>query len=383
MQEFLQWPFELPPVLRTVLFGGLGAFLTYGMTRLAFASCREPDRGWSKRTALAGAVLCGLFAWWWLATNCQQTPMVRPENSLWWFWRVGYQIILIALMLAATSTDMRAYFIPDAVTTTGLVLGVGLAVLSGQLQIQHVWIDWNQQVPQLHPPYVPNWVDAHRHWHGFAVSLAGAGAGAGGIMLVRTLSSKLLGQETMGLGDVTLMGMIGSYLGWQPVTFVLMLAPLCALTWHASAGTCRWGRRLWLGRHEPADSPHFIPYGPFLCAATYVVLMTWRWIWMFDPDDRVTTFTVRGLFGDWQGLLIIVGATLGSLVALLVLRRAYSAIPVTGRSGVAAEQTPPSSPKADSACLAASPGDDCTQRTDHTPPGDGPPFESRGPGQLG
>ena len=63
----------------------------------------------------------------------------------------------------------------------------------------------------------------------------------------------MLGQEAMGLGDVTLMAMIGSFLGWQPVLFVFLLAPFCGIVVGLVAKTM-------LNRS-------YVPYGPYLSVA--------------------------------------------------------------------------------------------------------------------
>jgi leader peptidase (prepilin peptidase)/N-methyltransferase len=278
-------------------------------------------------------------------------------------------VVLIALMLAVTATDLRACLIPDFVTIGGLVWGLALAVISGDLQIEHVWCDWNREIPQIAGAYIPPWMALHPHSHGLVWSAAGALVAAGGIWVVRGVSSAVIGRETMGLGDVTLMAMIGSFLGWQPVVFVLLLAPLCAIAWQVIARTpslvwratvgivSRRGRMLHPARAAdntevtapetsmvsgpaPAASWRpFVPYGPYLCLATYVVLLAWRKIWMFEiafgaagrPGDRLATFSVRRLFGDWISLAVMAAGMLGGLILLLVLRRAYRAIPVTRR----------------------------------------------------
>ena len=272
--------------------------------------------------------------------------MVRPD-AVWWYWRIGHHVVLIALMLAVAATDLRSYLIPDNLTLAGLVWGVSLATLSGDLQIEHVWCDWNQEVPQIAGAYIPAWVSSHPHVHGFVWSASGAAFGAAAVWVVRAVSSAVLGKETMGLGDVTLMAMIGSFLGWQAVTLVLLAAPLCALGWHLSAGLFRLaGGRLreespgaGIGSRESAalvSLRTYVPYGPYLCLATGVILATWRWIWMFElrlgqtssGANRINTVAVRRLFGDWQLLAALGAAMLAALVLLLVLRRAYLAIPV-------------------------------------------------------
>jgi leader peptidase (prepilin peptidase)/N-methyltransferase len=342
--------------LAIVVFATAGGLLTALLTHVAMVSCELADRNWSKRAGALGLLLCAIFVGAMLRDHCQETPMVRP-SALWWYWRIGHHVVLIALMVALAATDLRAYVIPDLVTMGGLAWGLGLAIISGDLQIEHAWCDWNQEVPQIAGAYIPRWMSEHPHLHGLVWSVAGALAAAGGIWAVRGVSSAVIGQETMGLGDVTLMAMIGSFLGWQPVVFVVLLAPLCAVMWQVAGGISsrlargvislvrRRTRRLPSLGAEPDDSrPEafrpYSPYGPYLCLATYVVLLAWRRIWMFElsfgqaarPDDRLTTFAVRRLFGDWVSLAVIVAGMLGGLTVLLVVRRAYRAIPVTRRT---------------------------------------------------
>ncbi|MGH7201215.1 MAG: prepilin peptidase [Planctomycetaceae bacterium] len=274
-------------------------------------------RGWRIVVELGTAGLFAAFVVAYLEWECQQTPVVRPEE-FWRYGRIVSHLILISLLIAATGTDFRDYVIPDQITLAGVLIGVAGAVLSGDLQIVHLWIDWNAEIPGYEGPFIPEWIRQHHHWHGLAWSLAGLAAGAGVTWLVRLLSSLLLGQPAMGAGDVTLMAMIGSFLGWQPVAFVLLLAPPCGL---AVGLTVRLTTRR-----------RFVPFGPYLAAATVVVLFSWRWLWMFEfPWTAQQTFSVRRLFGDWQSLVILAGIALAAFVVLLGLLRLYRGIPVPKR----------------------------------------------------
>ena len=66
-------------------------------------------------------------------------------------------------------------------------------------------------------------------WVGLPTALVGMAGGAGLIWLARIFGSAALGREAMGFGDVTLMGMIGAFLGWQTCLIVFFLAPLAGL----------------------------------------------------------------------------------------------------------------------------------------------------------
>jgi prepilin signal peptidase PulO-like enzyme (type II secretory pathway) len=117
------------------------------------------------------------------------------------------------------------------------------------------------------------------------------------IWSVRLVSQYILGIEAMGFGDVTLMGMIGAFLGWQAVLLIFFLAPFFGLVY----GIVHWA----LGRGKA------VPYGPFLCLATVVVVIAWRPIWSAAAEYFAFGIGVIGaaLFGFlfvFAGLLHVV-----------------------------------------------------------------------------
>jgi len=270
---------------------------------------------------LATGVLFAFFYFMVVHERCLETPSVIPPGIM-FEWRLLYHYVLLILLVAATSIDFREYLIPDQITVTGMIIGILGATIAGQLQISHVWIDWNQAIPGLSGPYIPDWIKVHSHWHGLIWSLAGLVAGGGLTWILRLVSSVLLGQEALGFGDVTLMAMIGSFVGWQPILLILPLAPLCGL---------------FIGFISRAvTGKTYLPYGPYLCAATLIVLMGWKWIWLAEWPSMVPgappEFSIRNIFGDAIGLAIILGIALGALILMLVLLRIYRAIPVKRHS---------------------------------------------------
>ncbi len=244
------------------------------------------------------ATLFAGFATAYLLFECQQVPEVRPDE-FWKYGRLIYHLVLVGFLAAATSTDLRDYVIPDAITIPGMIIGLLAAGISGQLQMIHIWVDWNQEIPGMRGPYFPDWLDAHRHLHGFAWSIAGAAAGAGITGVTRFMARKILHREAMGFGDVTLMAMIGSYLGWQPMVFVFFLAPLCALL-SAPVSYALTGRT-------------FLAYGPYLSLSAFGVMCSWKWLWK----------PTRLIFGDAQLLAILGFITLGLFAILLGGMRLY------------------------------------------------------------
>lgn len=277
-----------------------------------------PVAGYGLFLEITTGLLFAGFVYAYTSAYCQSVVEVQPDES-WKYGRVFYHLLLIAFLVAATGTDLRNYTIPDSVTVPAILLGAAAAALAGDLQMIHLWVDWNEAVEGLRGPYIPEWIKQHRHLHGLAWSLAGAAAGALITWNVRLVSSWILGRESLGLGDVTLMAMIGSFLGWQPIVFTFFFAPFCGLLVGLLV-------RVLFKRT-------FIPYGPFLATGAVVVLFGWRWIWTAEiPFSEQERHAVNKLFADPVGLGILYAFTLLALAAILGLKRLYEAIPVKRRS---------------------------------------------------
>ncbi len=115
------------------------------------------------------------------------------------------------------------------------------------------------------------WLPGGAHWVGLLSALVGMTAGGVLVWVVRVLAAVILQKEAMGFGDVTLLAMIGAFLGWQTSVLVFFTAPLFAL----GLGIIRL---IVLRATE-------IPYGPFLCLATVTIVVywapTWSWVWPY------------------------------------------------------------------------------------------------------
>jgi prepilin signal peptidase PulO-like enzyme (type II secretory pathway) len=137
------------------------------------------------------------------------------------------------------------------------------------------------------------WSIGGPHWAGLGSGLAGIIIGGGLVWLVRILATAALRREAMGFGDVTLLAMIGAFLGWQAAVVVFFLAPLAAVA-------VAVGRLLLRGDTE-------IFFGPFLCLATAATVLGWPAIW--DFGDRYFSL-------GWILIAILIGC-LGLIVVLL------------------------------------------------------------------
>jgi prepilin signal peptidase PulO-like enzyme (type II secretory pathway) len=109
------------------------------------------------------------------------------------------------------------------------------------------------------------WFHGGQHWLGLLTALAGMAAGGGLIWMVRIVGQAVLKREAMGFGDVTLMAMIGTFLGWQGCLMTFVLANFVALV---------LGLLVLITRRQQE-----IPYGPFLSLGALILLVFWAPLW--------------------------------------------------------------------------------------------------------
>lgn len=199
----------------------------------------------------------------------------QPE--VWLHLRYALHMLMICGLIVATFIDFELRIIPDGCTVPVILAALVTAVAVGQVHIVPVWFQ-DPSVARTLQPAAPEWLqpliffwDAvpwaarHPHLHGLLVSLAGLLVGGGVVWLVRGVGHWVLRQEAMGFGDVVLMAMVGSVLGWQPVLAAFFIAPLVAVFAALLA---------WITRRDRE-----IPYGPWLSLATLLLLLTWPWTW--------------------------------------------------------------------------------------------------------
>jgi len=188
-----------------------------------------------------------VLSYLWLGGRCRscrkRIPLVYPLVEL---LTVGCLLILyltfgltlhfLACALFVTSLIVLGFIdffhqvLPDAVTLPGL----GLAVLYSFFR------------PDL------NWIQA----------LLGAAVGGGSILLIIGLYYLVRRREGMGLGDVTMMFLVGAFLGWRLAVLTLILAALSgALV----------GLVLMVAKKKSLQQA--LPFGSFLAPAAFASLL--------------------------------------------------------------------------------------------------------------
>ncbi|MDX8402080.1 MAG: prepilin peptidase [Mariprofundaceae bacterium] len=200
-------------------------------------ACGEPV-GWRRNVPV--------LSWLWLRGRCGECsapiswryPLLELLMGVSWAylaWHFGpTPQLLMALALffwlwILTFIDLETGLLPDVLTFSGMALGLAFSFWIG---------DWR-------------------------ASLIGMAAGYGVFWLVARLFLLATGREGMGYGDFKLLAMLGAFLGWQALPFIVFVSSL--------VGAVVGGLYLILARK---DARAEIPFGPYLALAG-MVWMLW------------------------------------------------------------------------------------------------------------
>lgn len=140
-----------------------------------------------------------------------------------------------AALVAATFIDLAINEIPDEISLGGLAAGL-IAALS-----------------------FPSLFDTDVRWISLASSVFGALAGGGSIYLMGLFGRLAFRKEAMGGGDVKLMAMIGSVIGWKLALVTFFMAPFFG----SVAGLMA----------KFKDGRDTIAYGPYLSLAALTAIL--------------------------------------------------------------------------------------------------------------
>jgi len=165
-------------------------------------------------------------------------------------WAAGKWAVFCALLLVLAVTDLRARLLPDKVNLTGGILGL---VFSGVVPVgdgASLWLS-NRMFDFPPPARVLSVVDA----------VIGAMVGAGILWLFAEGYFRLRGHEGMGLGDVKMMGMAGTFLGVKAVVLTIMAGAVLGSV---------LGLAFMLFQRKSGD--YELPFGLFLAAGGLVAV---------------------------------------------------------------------------------------------------------------
>lgn len=167
--------------------------------------------------------------------------------------RFGFDALTIkaavfgSMMLVLIFTDIEHYILPDEITLGGLVLGLALSPLLPMPDglVKFLWSIAGEEA---------NW-----RWLSVAESTAGALLGAS-LWVLRELYYRLRGTDGLGLGDVKMAAMMGSFWGVGHTLFILLLGSLGGAL--VGMAIVMFGGKKW--NYE-------MPFGSYLGAAALIV----------------------------------------------------------------------------------------------------------------
>jgi leader peptidase (prepilin peptidase)/N-methyltransferase len=278
------------PILIALAGLAFGSFLNVCVTRIPrresivapgshCPACRHPLSMWQNLPLLGWILLGGRCHWCrrpiglryplvelavallWLAV-WQRTPALGPGLTAVYFLP---RAVFCWLLTGLAATDAETLLLPHAFTLPGMALGVAAAPLLAGLRLPGT-------IPLLgpHPGAALDGQSGAGLDAAVALghSLLGSLMLAAMLMVIRTGYSLVRRRVGLGLGDVTLMAMIGAWLGLAGGLLALFLGVLTATAWAAllllAAGRGAEAGESWGLRR--------LPLGTFLCAGAVVSL---------------------------------------------------------------------------------------------------------------
>ncbi len=178
-------------------------------------------------------------------------PLVEVVNASFYVWIVSefglggeafLMMVFCSSLIVITFIDFDYQIIPDIITLPGILVGVSAAPFFMSALTESLPFRLGELMPH-----------AGLYLTSFLNSVIGMLIGALPLLIIGWAWEKLRHIEAMGGGDIKLMGMVGSFLGWKGALLTIMLG---ALTGSAV------GLSLILLKRQTMEK--VIPFGPFL-----------------------------------------------------------------------------------------------------------------------
>lgn len=142
--------------------------------------------------------------------------------------------ILIPLLICAFYIDSKKQIIPNRLTLTILEVGLVFAFIQGIININVA----------------------------FEMLLGGI-VGAGTFLIITLLGGLIFGKETMGFGDVKLMGALGLFFGWRYIIAISVLSFFIGAIYSLVL--------IIILKIKKQEQKEYIAFGPFIVLASLVV----------------------------------------------------------------------------------------------------------------
>ncbi len=214
-------------------------------------------------------------------------PLLLTSTHAWPAWLSGWYGLLLG---AGIFTAWCLILIP-ALTTLRRGWRKGIQFYFASMAREHAW--WQMLLLAAFGCGYIAWIwrGGGAAWQSLLTALVGLAGGGLTVWGVRIVGWVALRKEAMGFGDVTLMAMIGTYLGWQACLVIFFLSPAAALIVSLS-------QLVLTGRRD-------IAFGPYLALAALFVILFWPRVWDFAGFHFQAGWLVPGFFA--AGLLLMMG----------------------------------------------------------------------------
>ena len=157
-------------------------------------------------------------------------------------------MLLAAGLVLVTFVDLSDWTIPNEVTIPGIFIGIGCSV---------VGMFYPESGLRVVSP-----LDA-----------IGAGALGGGILYaLDKISLLLLKKRGMGFGDVKLLAMLGTFIGWQSVLLNIVVASVLGSIVGITMIVMQRGKQTIKDDDSQEMTGHYLPFGPYLVVGGLIVL---------------------------------------------------------------------------------------------------------------
>lgn len=164
-----------------------------------------------------------------------------------------FYLVFLFCLVVVTFIDIERMIIPNVITIPGIFIGIVYGVAR---------TNWGNLTILL--------ADSNGHPYTIASILVrqpvfdaifGVVLGGGLLYLIALIYFIVRKREGMGMGDVKLLAMIGAFLGWKSIIYVMLLSSVL--------GTIVG---LAIIAHKRGDMKHALPFGPFLSLAAALYL---------------------------------------------------------------------------------------------------------------
>ena len=195
-------------------------------------------------------------------------PVKAPIGHLWMFapapwnlWMDGKRGLLLGIacfMAWCFALAHKTWYVRRGLATAIRYLCVSMARTEQNKQIVRMAVVGVATIVLV-------WSFGDNRWRSLLTALVGMAFGGGLVWSIRIVGSWAAGREAMGFGDVTLMAMIGAYLGWQSTLMVFFLAPFAGIALTVF--------------HKLTSSDAELAFGPFLSLGTLTLIVFWASLW--------------------------------------------------------------------------------------------------------